>query len=481
MTFIPTRTDGALHDCLIVCQNSEGVNIRATLVKLSRFNVVFEIYGAGGGLRLSEVLADFKVVIHDRTIYSGRASIRSLVNTGQNEVCEATLDESAWTDLQFATATANGYLRGKFDDFMKEWQRFYRIVPEFKAVMADMQSFLSEMRLWSEQVELEIRTSPAAAQPALERRAVDELTAPVVKVIDTFVDRFETLVADLDPDLHPVHCALLRRQLHPLVLSSPFAHRTFYKPLGYAGDYGMVDMMVRPPHEGETLFAKIINTWLLGQAPAQAHRNRVVYLTRKLYEEAARTRSLGRRLKVYNVGCGPAAEIQAYLRDHPISSETDFTLLDFNEETLQHGASILEGVRVKNNRSTQIQFIRRSVNQLLKEASRPVPQSSTAGQYDFIYCAGLFDYLSDLVCKRLMDMFYSMLAPGGLLVATNVSDALNADRPFRYSMEYILDWHLIYRDGHQVATFAPELAPPDSSNVVLEDTGTNVFIEVRKP
>src|SRR5258708_14170467 len=155
-------------------------------------------------------------------------------------------------------------------------------------------------------------------------------------------------------------------------MCSPFAHRKFYKRLGYAGDYGMVDMIVRSPHEGDTLVAKIINTWLLGQAPAQAHRNRVVYLTRKLYEEAARTRSLGRRLKVYNVGCGPAAEIQAYLRNHPISSDTDFTLLDFNDETLQHGASILEGVRLKHNRSTQMQFIQRSVNQLLKEASRPL-------------------------------------------------------------------------------------------------------------
>jgi extracellular factor (EF) 3-hydroxypalmitic acid methyl ester biosynthesis protein len=169
------------------------------------------------------------------------------------------------------------------------------------------------------------------------------------------------------------------------------------------------------------------------------------------------------------------------LREHPVSSTTHFTLLDFNEETLKHVVSMLNQIKHQHNRSTQFQFIKRSVNQLLKEASRPTPQSSTSEQFDFIYCAGLFDYLSDIVCKRLMDMFYGMLAPGGLLVATNVSDALNTLRPFRYSMEYILDWHLIYRDGPQVATFAPELAPPESSNVISEDTGTNVFIEVRKP
>ena len=102
-------------------------------------------------------------------------------------------------------------------------------------------------------------------------------------------------------------------------------------------------------------------------------------------------------------------------------------------------------------------------------------------QYDFIYCAGLFDYLADRACRRLMNIFYDMLAPGGLLVATNVTDVMNRSRPFRYSMEYLLDWHLIYRDGPRVGALAPDRAPPDSSKVLIEDTGVNVFLEVRKP
>jgi extracellular factor (EF) 3-hydroxypalmitic acid methyl ester biosynthesis protein len=48
-------------------------------------------------------------------------------------------------------------------------------------------------------------------------------------------------------------------------------------------------------------------------------------------------------------------------------------------------------------------------------------------------------------------------------------------------MEYILDWHLIYRDGRQFGALAPDRAPPDSVKVLAEPTGVNVFIEVRKP
>ena len=80
-----------------------------------------------------------------------------------------------------------------------------------------------------------------------------------------------------------------------------------------------------------------------------------------------------------------------------------------------------------------------------------------------------------------MSIFYNLLAPGGLLVATNVSDAMNDSKPFRHSMEYILDWNLIYRNARQVAALAPEAAPADNVAVISENTGVNVFLEIRKP
>jgi extracellular factor (EF) 3-hydroxypalmitic acid methyl ester biosynthesis protein len=116
----------------------------------------------------------------------------------------------------------------------------------------------------------------------------------------------------------------------------------------------------------------------------------------------------------------------------------------------------------------------------LKDGGRSIQRSSKE-QYDYIYCAGLFDYLSDNICKQLMNIFYEMLAPGGLLLATNATDALNSSRPFRYSMEYLLDWHLIYRDKGQFADVAPDLASQENVAVIVEDTAANLFLEVRKP
>ena len=82
------------------------------------------------------------------------------------------------------------------------------------------------------------------------------------------------------------------------MLCSPFAYRTYQKPLGYAGDYEMVNMLLRNPQEGSSVFAKVLNVWFLAQPPAQAHRNRIQYLTQKLMEESARLRPQGRVAKI---------------------------------------------------------------------------------------------------------------------------------------------------------------------------------------
>ena len=154
--------------------------------------------------------------------------------------------------------------------------------------------------------------------------------------------------------------------------------------------------------------------------------------------------------------------------------------MDFNEETLAYLQDKLDGIKNKLVRPVSFQLIKRSVYQILKDGGRTLRHAS-GEPYDYIYCAGLFDYLSDSVCKQIMNIFYEMLAPGGLLLATNATDALNSSRPFRYSMEYLLDWHLIYRDKAHFAAVAPDLADADKIAVIAEDTGANLFLEVRKP
>ena len=72
---------------------------------------------------------------------------------------------------------------------------------------------------------------------------------------------------------------------------------------------------------------------------------------------------------------------------------------------------------------------------------------------------------------------FDLLEPGGLLIATNV-DPCN---PTRCGMEFILDWHLIYRDPRQLLQLHPTHAPAGNVVTKSDDTGVNIYIEVRKP
>ena len=189
-----------------------------------------------------------------------------------------------------------------------------------------------------------------------------------------------------------------------------------------------------------------------------------------------RANAAGRDARVFNVACGPAQEVQEFLAEQPISARCDITLLDFNEETLRHARAALSDRKSRHGRTTSLNFIKKSVQSILKESGRTI-ERPPQNQYDLVYCAGLFDYLSDQVCHRLLNVMYAWLAPGGLLIATNVEPS----NPLRNGMEHLLDWHLIYRTGAEMMKLRPPEGHADQARVLAEATGTNVFLEVRKP
>lgn len=470
-------TTEALNESLIVCENSQNISIRATLLRMTRYVVSFEVYNPYSILQLSEVLQTFKIIIDGKTIYSGRATITSIVNTGLLLVCEASLDDESWQDVDILSPTVQvERLATDFDRLISDWAKVEQVSPDLKIIVSDMQALLRDIRRWLEQVELSLRSSAPPERQKVELSFIEKLNSLVLPITENLFSRFEAIAGVIKEDVRAVHRAYARRQLHPLILCSPFMYRTFHKPLGYAGDYEMVNMILRDPIEGASLFAKVLNTHFVGVAPAEAHRNRVTYLNRALREETKRRARQGLVTQIFNLGCGPAKEIQDFLIFDDLCERATLTLLDFNEETLAYTGKLLNEIKMKYQRQTPITLVQRSVHQILKEGPRG-PETGKDTLYDIVYCAGLFDYLSDRICRRLMDIFYDMLVPGGLLIATNVE----ASNPARQMMEYLMDWHLIYRSPDQLLALSPEKAPRENCRVLSDDTKVNIFLEVRKP
>jgi extracellular factor (EF) 3-hydroxypalmitic acid methyl ester biosynthesis protein len=145
--------------------------------------------------------------------------------------------------------------------------------------------------------------------------------------------------------------------------------------------------------------------------------------------------------------------------------------MDFNRDTLEVTRQSVDAIVSRTWRTPRVKYVHASVHSLLKGAARPAPSEKTA-TYDFVYCAGLFDYLSDKVCSRLLSLFCQWAKSGGLVLATNV----HPSNEYRGVMEHILDWYLIYRDETHMGQLAPAAC---NTKVYTDETGMNVFLEMR--
>jgi extracellular factor (EF) 3-hydroxypalmitic acid methyl ester biosynthesis protein len=150
--------------------------------------------------------------------------------------------------------------------------------------------------------------------------------------------------------------------------------------------------------------------------------------------------------------------------------------MDFDAETLDHAGRALTETKQRHSRATRIHLVRQPVQQMLKQAAKAGAGKAPAQQYNMVYCAGLFDYLTTPICRSLMGHFYDLVAPGGLLLVTNVDS-----NPSRNEMEYFLEWHLIYRDSNAMRALVPAQVLPENVLVRSEPSGVNIFLEIRKP
>ncbi len=467
--------DGSTSESLVVFQNSQGLELRGGCLRLRRHQIVFEIYDPIAVLRVSEVLSGFRIFVASQIVYSGKAVISNLINSGATVVCEARLDDVWINPEEGSPSLLPDHLDREFTGFFREWQKHFRITPAYRLFVSELHSFFHDLRLWLEQIELNVRSVPSSSNQRLEHELAERIGQKALSVFQTFVERFETIAASLEPDTVAAHQAYMRREMHPLLFCAPWVYRTVSKPLGYAGDYEMVNMMLRDPLEGASLFAKIVNFCFLNQGPVIAHRNRIHCLVEKLVEEGLRTQRASQGLRVLSVGCGPAIEVQWFLARGRVADGASFDLLDFNDETLQHAAQAVANAARRHGRPpASVRLIRKSVQQMVKEATRSGRGSATNG-YDLIYCAGLFDYLTDQICRRLVDLMFTWLAPGGLLVATNVAPC----NPLRHGMEHMLDWNLVYRTPPQMLALKPARVS-DEARVQSDLSGVNIWVEMRK-
>ena len=242
--------------------------------------------------------------------------------------------------------------------------------------------------------------------------------------------------------------------------------RARHKPRGYAGDYEMFVRFWQHTCDDHPL-GRLFDRYFQRQAAVEAVRSRTTYLAQTI-AVAAMKRPPGRAFHVVSIGCGPAIELELTASWLPEAHRHDvrLTLLDFDPDALEYARHRLAGVLA----GEQIATLRENLYRLPDRRQA----AEALGEADLLYCAGLFDYLSDDVAVEMLRFFWRRLGRQGTLLVGNFAP----HHPTRAYMEWVGNWHLIYRTPGELARLALAAGTPEHSfTVAAEPLGIDLFLQ----
>ncbi|MBC2773525.1 class I SAM-dependent methyltransferase [Rhizobium sp. AQ_MP] len=207
----------------------------------------------------------------------------------------------------------------------------------------------------------------------------------------------------------------------------PFTRWSFEKPRGYSGDAGLLDFIyghssVQPLLDAASPLGKAIHGFV-SQAPACAAVRERRDLLAQFVDDVASSR--GGEAEILTIAAGHLREgsMSQALKDKTIKR---WIALDQDPMSVGAVASEFHG--------TVVEAVNGSVGTVLKRAQ-------SFGTFDFVYAAGLYDYLADEVAIKLTQRCLQMLKPHGTFLFANFADEIPDDG----YMETFMNWALLLR------------------------------------
>ena len=219
-------------------------------------------------------------------------------------------------------------------------------------------------------------------------------------------------------------------QVHPVAAyfhQDPFTRWSFEKPRGYSGDAQLLDFIYGHPSVDDavanaTPLGKALYSYTKQASAPVAVRERRDLLTLHVDEIAAAR--------------GPDTEILTIAAGHLREANGSLAL---REGRLKRWVALDQdplsvGSVARDFRGTKVEAIDGSVRGLLTRGYK-------LGKFDFVYSAGLYDYLSHNVAVKLTQKCMQMLKPDGMLLFANFAKDVFDDG----YMETFMNWPLLLR------------------------------------
>lgn len=231
------------------------------------------------------------------------------------------------------------------------------------------------------------------------------------------------------------------------------------KPLGYAGDYLMIDWIYtkKACPSGTGAFW---DEFFHRQAAPTAVRNRKEYFI-NLFGQLCRQR--GKGISVLNLASGSCRDVaEAIERTAPLSRGSLFHCVDVERKAVEYASMLLQ----PHLPAVALQWQIASVFKF-----------RTNRQYDLVWSAGLFDYLNDDAAVMLLRKMWGCVNVGGTMVIGN----FHPNNPNRNYLEWCGGWFLIHRTGHDLTSlFLRAGIPENCLYIEQEPLGICVFCVATK-
>jgi extracellular factor (EF) 3-hydroxypalmitic acid methyl ester biosynthesis protein len=407
-------------------------------------------------------------------------------------------EQPIWTGEAFVVHGSEGRIGGRFTSGLVDLQQLRlgatlegciallreqraRLPAEWRAAVADLRQLLEDARYELEEVER--AEEDDALRPAeAEAKRFAGLRERWGSEFYEAASQLHEMSKGLDPRAASLGRTYASSMLMPLLMACPLNRRAYEKPLGYAGDFRMMELVFTEDLGGEGLYGRFLHSICQNYTLARAVVGREA-VARQAVREAVEAPGDG-PVRILALAAGPAIELQRFLHEvTSIQRPVELILLDQDRTAHETAHERLTRVLLEQHKGMLpviVRCLHFSVRQLLRPRT-PDEQRivrETLADLDLVYSAGLYDYLPDRIAVALTRALYGQLRGGGRLLLGNLVETPDST----WIMDYVWGWHLIYRTKGTMLALAQGLTD-DAANIGITGDVTErcLFLNVIKP
>lgn len=440
-------------------------NERAALKNLSMTGAAFQSTTHEGWDERLGVEVPFELRIGEDRLYAGAGRIRRIEPHGSRTTVAVEFTTGFLDIPAIVTEHDNLLLTRALAD--PTFGTSEGILPEFVQLCTEIVNLFRSYK--------QILESFEARLTATGREREQKLLEALIACEDRIVPQWKELWYRGSDVLEPVwkdpqtlarHKRYAERVLTPDFMPGAVMRRCYEKPLGYPGDYQIMNYVYEWQRVGNTNYEKLLHRIGIETGACVGTRLR---MTQKILRDRIAEQPGEKPMNIANLGCGSAYEIYDYLKIDRLPRPINVTLIDQDQGALSHAYEHAYREVVRHAGRVKLQCLQASFAQLLKAGAL----FKTLPPQDVIYSLGLFDYLSHRRARALAHDLYAQLAPGGKLIIANVKQGRET---CQWPLEFVTDWSLIYRTEDDMRAMYEGL---DIRNVeVIEDSTKCVYMIV---